>query len=155
MARILIIDDNTPIRFLMRSFIEQAGHIVCGEAQGGIEGIELARQTQPDLILLDLVMPTMSGIETASVLKSILPDTPIILFTLHQDIINKELAATMGADMVVNKTEGIPKLAESVKLLLGRKVSAAAPRTVASSTKEIASQSTIRKPISNKEPQPN
>jgi DNA-binding response OmpR family regulator len=104
----------------MRSHIEQAGYVVCGEAQDGVEGIEVAKQTQPDLILLDLTMPTITGVETASILKRVLPNTPIILFTLHEDFINKELAATMGVDMVVDKTAGIPKLAESIKALLAR-----------------------------------
>jgi CheY-like chemotaxis protein len=60
-------------------------------------------------------MPGMSGIETAAILKRIMPQTPIILFTLHEECINRELAARMGVDMVVDKTGGIPKLGESVK----------------------------------------
>jgi DNA-binding response OmpR family regulator len=120
MARILIIDDNQTIRQLMRFYIEHAGYIVCGEADGGVEGVELAKRTEPDLILLDLTMPEMSGTETAAMLKRVLPETPILLFTLHQDSINRELAAVMGVDMVVDKTAGIPKLGEAVKSLLGR-----------------------------------
>jgi len=119
-ARLLIIDDNASIRYLMRFYLEQAGFIVCGEAQNGAEGLEAAKRMEPDVILLDLTMPEMTGTETASLLKRLMPKTPIILFTLHEDAINKELAATMGVDMVVNKMEGIPKLAESVKTLLGR-----------------------------------
>ena len=122
MARILIVDDNAPIRYLMRFYLEQAGYIVCGEAYDGVEAIECAKQTQPDLILLDFTMPIMSGMEAASVLKRMMPETPIILFTLHEDSINKELAATMGVDLVVDKAGGIPKLGESVRTLLNRAV---------------------------------
>ena len=122
MARLLIIDDNDNIRFLMRSFIEQGGHIVCGEAADGLAGVELAKRTEPDLILLDFTMPTLSGTETAALLKQALPHTPIILFTLHGEEINRRFAAVMGADMVVSKADGIPKIAESVKTLLARKV---------------------------------
>ena len=121
MPRLLIIDDNANIRHLMRSYIEQAGFVVCGEAEDGLTGIELAKRTDPDLILLDFTMPHLSGAETAAVLKQALPNTPIILFTLHGEEINKRFAATMGADMVVNKADGIPKIAESVKALLARK----------------------------------
>ena len=124
MARLLIVDDNDTIRFLMRFYLERGGFIVCGEAKNGLEGIELAKQTQPDIILLDLTMPELTGIETAAVLKRTVPEIPIIVFTLHEDTINKELAATMGVDMVVNKMDGIPKLAESVKALLERSVPA-------------------------------
>ena len=120
MGRILIVDDNEPIRHLMRFYLEMSGHIVCGEAKDGVEGIEAAKQTQPDLILLDMTMPEMTGVEVAAVLKGIMPQTPIILFTLHEANINKDLAATMGVDMVVGKAEGIPKLGQSVKALLAR-----------------------------------
>jgi CheY-like chemotaxis protein len=122
MARILIADDNDAIRHLMRSYIEHAGHVVCVEAQDGVQAIECAKQTLPDLILLDFNMPDMNGIETTAVLKRVLPEIPIIVFTLHEELLNKELAAIMGADLVVEKTKGIPKLAESVKTLLAKRV---------------------------------
>jgi DNA-binding NarL/FixJ family response regulator len=134
MPRLLIIDDNANIRHLMRSYIEQAGHIVCGEAQDGVEGVELAKRTDPDLILLDFVMPALTGAETAALLKQAVPHIPIILFTLHGEEINKHFAAAMGVDMVVNKADGIPKIAESVKTLLARKTKLPA-RTTASTTK--------------------
>jgi CheY-like chemotaxis protein len=140
MARILIIDDNQTIRQLMRFYIEHAGYIVCGEADGGVEGIELAKRMQPDLILLDLTMPEMSGTETAAMLKRVLPETPIILFTLHQESINRELAATMGVDMVVDKGEGIPKLGEAVKSLLGRNGKGAAGQDRETSTRSTATK---------------
>ena len=122
MARILIADDNETIRQLMRFYLEHSGHIVCGEAHDGVQAIECAKQTESDLILLDLIMPKMNGIETTSMLKRMLPNTPIILFTLHEDSINRELATTMGVDLVVDKTGGIPKLGESVRKLLSQAV---------------------------------
>lgn len=63
MPRLLIVDDNAPIRYLMRFYLEQAEYVVCGEAKGGVEGIEEAKRTQPDVILLDLTMPEMTGTE--------------------------------------------------------------------------------------------
>jgi CheY-like chemotaxis protein len=120
MARILIADDNKVIRDLMRFYLEHSGHIVCGEAHDGIQAIDCAKQVAPDLILLDLIMPGMDGIETTSLLKRILPHTPIILFTLHEDSINREFAAKMGVDLAVDKMGGIPKLGQSIKELLER-----------------------------------
>ena len=125
MARVLIADDNATIRDLMKFYIEHSGHIVCGEAEDGLQAVECAKHSQPDLILLDMAMPVMNGIEAASVLKCTVPATPIILFTLHEDSINRNLAATMGVDLVVDKIEGIPKLGESIKSLLTRAVKAA------------------------------
>jgi CheY-like chemotaxis protein len=103
MPRLLIVDDNAPIRYLMRFYLERTGYGVCGEAKGGVEGIEEAKRTQPDVILLDLTMPDMTGTETAAILKRVLPQIPIIVFTLHEDSVNEELAATMGVDLVVDK----------------------------------------------------
>ena len=138
MARLLIVDDNETIRFLMRFYLERGGHIVCGDAKDGLEGIELAKQTRPDIILLDLTMPELSGIETAAVLKQALPQIPIILFTLHEDGVNQVLATTMGVDMVVGKMEGVPRLAESVKELLERRSPTSASQRVETSRNDTA-----------------
>jgi CheY-like chemotaxis protein len=134
MARILIVDDNAAIRHLMRSYIEHAGHVICGEAQDAVQAVECVERIQPDLILLDLTMPVMSGIETAGVLKRMLPTTPIILFTLHEDSINKELAVTLGVDLVVDKTGGIPKLEASIKSLLAKNRGASGPKDIKDSS---------------------
>jgi CheY-like chemotaxis protein len=142
MARLLIVDDNETIRFLMRFYLERGGHIVCGEAKDGLEGIEMAKQTLPDVILLDLTMPELSGIETAAVLKQRLPHIPIILFTLHEDGINQELATIMGVDMVVGKMEGVPRLAESVKELLERRAPTSAAQRVETSKNDTAAAPT-------------
>jgi CheY-like chemotaxis protein len=122
MARILIADDNRTIRDLMRFYLEHSGHIVCGEAHDGVQAIECAKQMLPDLVLLDFNMPGMNGIEATAVLKRMLPEIPIIVFTLHEELLNKELAAIMGADLVVEKTKGIPQLAESIKTVLAQRV---------------------------------
>jgi CheY-like chemotaxis protein len=92
---ILVVDDNPSIRFVIRSLVEAAGFTVCGEA-GGIEGIEKAQQVNPDLILLDLSMPRMTGAEAAPILKSQMPHVPIILFTLHDDTMGKALVKLTG-----------------------------------------------------------
>jgi DNA-binding NarL/FixJ family response regulator len=64
----------------------------------------------------------MNGIETGSLLKRTMPDTPIILFTLHEDEVNTRLAAMMGVDLVVEKTKGIKNLTESIKTVLSQRV---------------------------------
>src|SRR5713226_10118356 len=97
MAGILIVDDNPNIRYLLRVFIEsQTPFKVCGEAGHGTDAIEKARHLQPDLILLDLSMPVMTGAEAASVLKAMLPRTKIILFSMHFNDIPKALASAIG-----------------------------------------------------------
>ena len=118
--RLLIVDDSPITRRLLRTLLEQQGYEICGEAEDGIQAIDLAKELTPDLILLDVCMPKLSGPETASILKRLLPKTRIILFTLFDDTIGKELAAAIGVDLVLNKTVGVAKLLNSVQTVIER-----------------------------------
>ncbi|HEY2546904.1 MAG TPA: response regulator [Candidatus Acidoferrum sp.] len=111
---ILIADDNSTIRYLLRFLIENAGFKVCAEAEDGAQAIEKAKQTKPDLILLDLSMPNMSGAEASPVLKRMMPRVPIIVFTLHDDSFSRSLAAAVGADLVISKADGMNKLVKAI-----------------------------------------
>ena len=117
--RVLIADDHATVRFLIRSLVENAGFTVCAEADDGTHAIEQAKGSHPDLILLDLSMPNMNGAEAASVLKRMMPQVPIILFTLHDDSISQRLAKALGVDMVVAKSDGMTNLVGSMRILLG------------------------------------
>ncbi len=119
MAGILIIDDNANIRRLLRSFIEtNTGFEVCGEAENGPEGIEKAKELQPGLILLDMTMPGMNGTEAAPILKELLPQVKIILFTMHTDGVNQALAARFDIDVAISKSDAITTLREHLIALL-------------------------------------
>ena len=118
MAKLIIVDDNPSIRYLIRSLLEHQGYEICGEAEDGLQAIDLAKQLNPDLILLDVCMPKLGGPEAASVLKRELPKTRIILFTLFDDTISKELAATIGVDLVLSKTDGMAKLLHSIQTVI-------------------------------------
>jgi CheY-like chemotaxis protein len=81
---ILIADDNPTIRkILCNMFGTQQGYDLCAEATNGAEAIALAKEHKPDLIILDLSMPVMNGIDAARELKEIMPNVPIILFTQY------------------------------------------------------------------------
>ncbi len=90
--RILVIDDGDWVRNIIGLFLEHAGFEVCGEAADGVEAIEQAKKLKPDLIVLDLVMPRMNGAEAASVLSQTMPDVPIVLLTLYQNVLGSALA---------------------------------------------------------------
>src|SRR5260221_6048716 len=77
--RILVIDDGDSVRNIIGLFLEHAGFAVCGEAADGVEGIEQAKKLKPDLIVLDLAMPRMDGMEAALILGKTMPDVPIVL----------------------------------------------------------------------------
>ena len=75
---ILIVDDSALIRRMIHETLEQQdGWEVCGEAADGREAIEKAQQLKPDLIVLDLSMPVMNGLEAARVLKGLFPSLPL------------------------------------------------------------------------------
>ena len=116
---ILIVDDHEHIRKLVRTFVEsESGFEVCGEAVDGYDAIQKAQELSPDLILLDLSMPRMDGIEAARRLKKILPQTPIILFTSHQGALRGFDTRAVGIDAVVAKDRGLSLLVDSVQSLL-------------------------------------
>ena len=122
MSGILLVDDNPNIRHLLRVYVEtQTSFKICGEAGHGVEAIEKARELQPDLVLLDLSMPVLGGTEAASVLKTMLPRTKIILFSMHFNEIPKALAGAIGVDLALSKSDGITKLGEHLKNLLAPK----------------------------------
>jgi DNA-binding response OmpR family regulator len=90
---------------------------VVSEAVDGVDAIEKAKEEKRDLILLDLAMPRLNGVEAASVLKNTLPETPIILFTMYTDLHADSLSAFIGVDFV-SKADGVSKLLERVDALL-------------------------------------
>jgi two-component system, response regulator PdtaR len=73
-VRILVAEDETIIRLDLRALLEQAGFEVCGEARDGVEAVELARELEPDLAVMDVKMPRLDGIEAA---RRILEERPI------------------------------------------------------------------------------
>jgi DNA-binding NarL/FixJ family response regulator len=116
---ILVVDDNASIRRLLHNFVESNTPFkVCGEAENGAEAIKKSKELQPDLVLLDLTLPGMSGTQTASALRLLEPRPKIILFTLHAEGVNKELASVFGIDLVLSKADKIDLLATHIKTLL-------------------------------------
>ena len=102
---ILLVDDSEVVRIATRHFLEsQPGFAVCGEAVDGMEAIEKARDLHPDLIILDLSMPRMNGLDTARALRVMMRNVPIILFTWYADAIHADDIAAAGVSAVVSKT---------------------------------------------------
>jgi DNA-binding NarL/FixJ family response regulator len=117
--KVLIVDDHPTIRFLLGSLVETDQFTVCGNLADGKEAIDKAPDLNPDLILLDYAMPGLNGAETASVLKRLMPTVPVILFTLHEASVNKTLVAAMRVDRVISKADGMTKLLECMRELVG------------------------------------
>ena len=81
MANILIVEDSSFIRSKISQAVSEAGHIVVGEAENGVQAINLYTNLKPDIVTLDITMPLMDGIETLKKLKKIDPDCLVIMLS--------------------------------------------------------------------------
>ncbi|HKV48938.1 MAG TPA: response regulator transcription factor [Candidatus Acidoferrales bacterium] len=116
---VLIVDDNPTVRAALRSFLKtRTSAQLCGEASNGVEAIQQAMEQKPALILMDLAMPEMNGVEAANVIKKSLPDTKIIMFTLFPDRVGHLMAKAAGVDLVVDKEEGTAGLVRVLQDML-------------------------------------
>jgi CheY-like chemotaxis protein len=117
MPTVLVADDSASTRLSVRLLLEgRHPELSIREAIDGLDAIQKAEELKPDLILLDLNMPRVNGAEAASALQNLLPDTPIILFTVFQDLIGESLCSALGVESL-SKTDGGSKLLERVDAL--------------------------------------
>lgn len=102
---ILIVDDSAIFRAGLRTIIEARDNwAVCGEAGDGFDAVYQARQLIPDLIIMDLSMPRMSGMQAAGEILTEFPKTPILLLTLYGTSQLSEQARDIGIRAMMSKT---------------------------------------------------
>jgi CheY-like chemotaxis protein len=119
-VRILVVDDNSIMRrTLCELLMAQSGFEVVGEAGDGQEAIARAEALRPNLIVMDHLMPLMSGLEAARALKLSMPQVLVILFTAYADQKVEESAQGAGIDAVVSKDEGVRRLVRTAHRLVG------------------------------------
>lgn len=116
--RILVADDSDTVRRVIHTYLAQQDFDVCGEAVDGEDAIEKAQELKPDLILLDVAMPRTNGIQAASVLKNMMPNVRIVLFTMYGEAVRNAFRSLNCVDAIVEKCEGIVKLVNCVHSLL-------------------------------------
>jgi two-component system KDP operon response regulator KdpE len=117
-ATILVVDDEPQIRRVLRSTLSSQGYVIT-EAKTGEEAVEIARKEKPDLILLDVNMPGMGGIEACRELRR-MSEAPIIVLTVRNAERDKVLALDAGADDYVVKPFGIEELLARIRAALRR-----------------------------------
>ncbi|MGB9068011.1 MAG: response regulator transcription factor [Candidatus Acidiferrales bacterium] len=120
MRKILIADDSDNTRIYIRSALLSHGWTVCGEAANGLQAVQMASQLKPDLVVLDLSMPVLTGLEAAKEILQASPELPIVLFTLHEAPQVREAAARVGVLKVVSKEDGVAALFAAIEDSLGR-----------------------------------
>jgi DNA-binding NarL/FixJ family response regulator len=117
-ARVLIADDHEILRRGLRAVLEAAGHEVCAEVSTGREAVVLARELLPDLVILDLTMPDLNGLEATRQIVAARPQARVLILTIHQSekLVRDVLAA--GARGYVLKSDVARDLLAAVAALL-------------------------------------
>ena len=119
-VQILIADDHEVMRMGIRNLLESVPDWkVCAEASTGLEAVEIALQAPPDVIIMDITMPEMNGLEAAAKIAESRPEIPVIMFSLHlsEDVVGRfKTGAIRGA---VAKSEAARDLLEAVRSVLG------------------------------------
>lgn len=119
MHTVLVVDDSKYVRSALRVFLKITMQLeVSGEAGDGFEAITKATELRPDLILMDVAMPRMNGVEAALAIKSMFPEMRIVLFTFWENSVHTGLAKAAGVDLVLSKSAGTATLLESIRMLL-------------------------------------
>ena len=120
MPRVIVVDDHAVIRRgvqgILHAFPEWG---LCGEAHDGQEAIRLAESVKPAIIIMDVSMPGLNGLEATRMIRNILPDTKILLLTLHSSTELVRSAFRAGARGYVLKSDAEHELVRALNVLAG------------------------------------
>lgn len=115
--RMIIVDDHEMVRLGISSYISTEEDIeIVGEGSNGKEAVELARNHQPDVVLMDLVMPEMDGIEATRKIKEVSPKSKVIILTSFMDDKQVFPAIEAGAFSYLLKTSRAQEIADAIRL---------------------------------------
>jgi len=116
--KILIADDHEAVRRGLRFAVASAGWELCGEAVHGKDAVEKVQALNPDLVILDLSMPVMNGLDAAREIRKKAPNVKIVGFTMHESLQVKEQTAMIGFHALAAKSAPLGDLLATVKSVL-------------------------------------
>ena len=115
-VRLLLVDDHRMLREGLRRSMTDQGFDVVGEASDGAEAVDMAGELRPDVILMDVTMPTLDGVEATRQIRDRLPDVRIVMLTMHADAEVVANAIRAGASGYLVKDCSTEEVAEAVRL---------------------------------------
>jgi DNA-binding NarL/FixJ family response regulator len=118
--RVLLVEDNTPLRSSLRELLEDEGFEVVGEADDGEEGVRAAGELAPDVVLMDLKMPRMDGIEATKQIKLVAPQARVLIMSAYLDDTLERWAREAGAFAFVGKAASFDRLHRLLMEATGR-----------------------------------
>ena len=125
MTTVLIADDHQLLRQALRRAMEDAGLIVLGEAGDGAEAVQLVDALRPELVIMDVTMPVLGGIEATRRLHAAHPDLPIVILTMHDEEALREEALRAGASAFLSKDSSMQEVvATAIATAAGEALSA-------------------------------
>ncbi len=115
--RVLLVDDHQILRDGIRRGLESAGETVVGEAGNGEEGVAMARETAPDIVLMDLSMPVLDGVGATRRITDEFPDIKVVVLTMHDDPERTRAALEAGAAAYLSKGTSFSDVLETLRLV--------------------------------------
>jgi DNA-binding NarL/FixJ family response regulator len=120
MPRVLIVDDHAFVRRGVRTILESfPGWELCGQASDGKEAIEMVEQLKPDVVLMDVTMPGMDGIEATRIVRATNSQTKIVLLTLHESVEVLRTGFRAGANGYLLKADAEEELIKALRVVIG------------------------------------
>ena len=118
MARLLLVEDHVLVRESIRGFLREASFDVVGEASTGVEAVQLAEALQPDLVLMDIHLPEMSGIEATRRIRQRSPQIRVLALTAYDEKAYQRALVSAGASGFVLKTAALSELLDEIRRAL-------------------------------------
>jgi len=116
--RILLVDDDASYRKLLQiSLTKMSGMEIVGEAENGKTGVELMHQLQPDIVIMDVCMPIMNGIEATRLITTVFPDVKVMAFTSSADDHTMRKMFEAGASDFLTKNCGFGEITSAIKTM--------------------------------------
>jgi PAS domain S-box-containing protein len=120
--RILLVDDNEAVRRGLRSFLApRADWLLCGEAVDGFEAVEKARILRPDVVLMDISMPRMNGLDATRIIRRELPETKVVIVSQNEPTIVRRQAQEVDAAACISKSNVFQDLLPALDALAGHR----------------------------------